>query len=413
MNKLTDLAVRKAKAPGLYGDGAGLYLMVDARGGTKRWVYVFQWQKKRAEMGLGALADVSLAKARDERDAARKLVKAGQNPIEVRKAERASAEAAALEKVQTFGEWAEEVAPAIGPKAKKARKAWISMMQVKVGALAQMAPADIQTEHVLAALKPYWLSRPESGDRMRQRVEKVLEAAQSKELITDPAWRNPARLKGHLDRLLDRRPKIVKHRKALPYAEAPAFMTELRRLDRMAAAALEWVILSAVRNIEGRGARPREIDFKTRIWTIPAERMKGPEEHRRPHRVYITDPMLALLERVKPPAGWNPDAFVFPCPDSRGGMFSENALQNVVTDMGFKGRATVHGFRSTFKDWATECTNFPDLVSEAALAHLVGDDTQRAYRRTDVFLRRQKLMEAWAGYLARPPAAGNVRPRPA
>lgn len=415
LNKLTDLVVRRAKAPGWYGDGGGLYLRITGDG-SRRWVFVFQWNKERAEMGLGSVADVSLPEARGERDRVRKLVKAGVNPIEERRqaeAMRATEEARRGAR-QTFGEWAEAIAPQIGPEAAKARKAWVSMMTEKVGPLASVPPADVTTEHVLKAIGPYWLSRPESGRRMRQRIEKVLDAARSKGLIPEPTWQNPARLKGHLENLLPRRAKVVKHRKALPYEGAPAFMRDLRKVDRLSARALEFVILGAVRNIEGRGARVGEIDRKERLWTIPAERMKGPKELRVSHRVPLTDRMLAILDEVVPPDA-KPTDLIFPCPAARSGMYSENALQNVLNDMGLKGKATVHGFRSTFKDWAADRTNFANEISEAALAHKIEDDTERAYRRGDALLKRRKLMEAWAGYLAQPPREDNVRPlsRPA
>lgn len=404
-NRLTDLAIRKAKKAAWLADGGGLYLRVDA-GGAKKWVYVFQWQGKRAEMGLGSLADVNLPDARDKRDAARKHVVEGRNPIEERKREREAEEAAEAGAV-TFGEWAEEIAPSIGPRAPKARKAWLAMMKVKVGALAGLSPGAIQTEHVLVALKPYWESRPESGRRMRQRIERVLDAARAKGLIQDP-WNNPAKLRNHLENLLSQARKPVRHHAALPYAEAPQFMVDLRAMDRPAAAALEFVVLTAVRNGEARKARAREVDFKAKTWTIPAERMKGPLDLRKDHRVTLSDAALAVLERVKPPEGWTPDALLFPCPKARTGYFSENALGTVLNDMGLKGRATVHGFRSTFRDWAGDCTNFARETIEACLSHKIKDDTERAYRRSDALLKRQKLMDAWAGYLDKPSAA-NVR----
>lgn len=405
LNKLTDRAVRNAKAPGWYGDGGGLYLRVD--GDARKWVFVFQWFKKRAEMGLGSLADVSLAEARDARDAARKLVKAGKNPIEERKAERErQAAVETQEAAQTFGEWAEEIAPSIGPHAPKARKAWVSMMKEKTGRLAGKTPAEIATEDVLAALKPYWLSRPESGKRMRQRIERVLDAAKAKGLIVDP-WQNPARLRGHLENLLPKRSTAVAHRKALPFDDAPAFMAALREETRVAAIALEFTILTGVRNLESRGARFNEIDRAERVWTIPAERMKGVAGMKRPHRVPLSDAALAVIDKVLI-EGLAPDALLFPSPGN-GGMLSENALQNVLNDMGLKGTATVHGFRSTFRDWAGETTNFQRETIEAALAHRLGDDTERAYRRGDALLKRRKLMDAWAGYLAKR-LASNVTP---
>lgn len=399
INRLTSVTVRQATAPGWYADGQGLYLRVD-QAGAKRWVFVFQWRQKRAEMGLGAAADATLAEARLAREAARKLVVAGKNPIEERKRER---EAAAVVPM-TFGEWAEEIAPAIGPKAVKARKAWVAMMKVKVGALAAMAPDQIQTEHVLKALKPYWQSRPESGKRMRQRIERVLDAAKAKGLIAEP-WNNPARLRGHLENLLEKRQTAVKHFTALPFDQVSDFVGQLRQLDRMPAKALEFTMLTCVRNGEARGARRCEVDRKAKVWTIPAERMKGEAGKKREHRVPLSEAALALLDAM---GDGEPGDLIFPHPRS-GERLSENALQGVVNDMGFKGRATVHGFRSTFRDWAGEATNFQRETIEAALAHRMGDETERAYRRGDALLKRRKLMEAWAGLLSAR-RADNVTP---
>jgi integrase len=414
-NKLTDLQVRKAKAAGWYGDGGGLYLRIDSAG-AKRWIFVFQWQAKRAEMGLGSVAEVGLGEARDARDEAKKVLRSGKNPIEERRLERERTLAAAEVKVLTFAEWATEIAPAIAPRSKKVRKTWLSQMTKHVGRLAAKPPAQVTTDDVLASLKPYWVSRPETADKLRRRIESVLDAAKAKGHIPDPTWQNPARWRGHLDKLLERRARKVKHFAALPYKDAPAFMVRLRQMERMAAAALEFTILTVVRNQEGRAARRGELDREGMVWIIPAERMKGVLEAKREHRVPLNDAMLAVLDRVWPD-GWpeDPAALMFPSSMKlkrpkdapNGWIMSENTLQKVVNDLGLKGVATVHGFRSTFKDWATDCTTFANEVSEEALAHLVGDDTERAYRRTDRLAKRRKLMEAWAGYLARGRASGD------
>lgn len=393
LNKLSALGVRSAAGPGWYGDGGGLWLRVDASGG-KRWVFIFQWRGRRAEMGLGSVRDVDLKDARILRDDARKLVRHGKNPILQRKLSRASAERGAV----TFGDWAEEIAPVIGPQAAKAQKAWASMMKEKVGALAQLPLAEITTEDVLEALKPYWVVKPESGRRMRQRIERTLDAAKSKGLVSDP-WQNPARLKGHLENLLPKQGKTVTHRAAMPFDEAPEFLKELRAVDTLPARALEFAILTAARNIEARDSQWSEIDFNEKVWTVPAARMKGEAGKRRIHRVPLSDPAVVLLKKVSESASARPTAFIFPCSTSKSGVFSENALQNVLHDMGWKGRATVHGFRSTFRDWAGETTDFQRETIEAALAHLVGDETERAYRRGDALEKRRALMAAWAEFL--------------
>jgi integrase len=400
LNRLTDLTIRRLKEPGWYADGGGLYLRIYPDG-ARRWVFVFQWAGKRKELSFGPLADLSLAAARDERDAARKLVRDGVNPIEDRKARKAAQEAADAPS-HTFASWAREIAPVVAPSATKAHAAWIRMMTEWTGSLKNKSPAAVTTEDVLAALKPYWTSRPESGRRMRMRIEAILDAAKAKGLIPDP-WTNPARWKGHLQHLLPKIDRAVKHHAAMPYADVPAFMHDLGERDTMAAHALRFTILTCLRTSEVIFARWGEVDGD--VWTVPGVRMKM----KRDHRVPLTPAALAVLEAVKPPEGYKPTDWIFPSLFRKGKPLSTAAMDRVLDDMGLAGKATVHGFRSSFRDWAGDATNFEREVIEAALAHLVGDETERAYRRGDALLKRQKLMEAWADYLARG-ALGNVRP---
>lgn len=397
LNRLTDLAVRKLKEPGRYADGGGLYLVVDAKG--KRWVYFFQWGGKRVEMGLGPLSERSLAEARDARNDARELVEQGKNPVEVRRAQKKAQETPPPE-VVTFASWSRQVAPVLAPRATKAHEAWVRMMTEWV-ALKDKAPADITTEDVLATLKPYWKSRPETGRRMRMRIEAVLDAARAKGHITG-TWENPARWKGHLQHLLEKRSTAVKHHKALPYGEAAAFMAELAERDTMAAHALRFTILTASRTSEVIFSKWSEIDGD--VWTCPAERMKMKREHRVP----LSPAALEILAAAKHPDA-KPTDWVFPSLFRKGRPLSTAAMDRLLDDLGLAGKATVHGFRSTFRDWAGDCTNFDRSTIEAALAHLVGDETERAYRRGDALLKRRKLMEAWAGFLTRP-AAANITP---
>ena len=400
LNKLTDLTVRKASALGWYGDGGGLYLRVDPK--SKRWVFVYQWLGKRAEMGLGPVSEVSLSEARDVRDWARKLIRDGKNPVEARRLQRAQEAQEALS--ATFASWAREIAPSAAPKAAKAHAAWLRMMTEWTGRLKDRPIAQIGTEDVLGALKPYWKSRPETGRRMRMRIEIVLDAARARGLIADP-WQNPARWKGHLQHLLETRAAPVKHPAAQAYADAPEMFQRLTERDSMAAYALAFTILTAARTSEVVYAKWSEIDLAEKVWTVPASRMKMKREHRVP----LSDQALAVLAKAKPPAGAKPQAWVFPSLFRRGRPLSTAAMERILHDMDLKGVATVHGFRSTFRDWAGDATNFPRDTVEAALAHLVGDETERAYRRGDALLKRRKLMETWAGYLLR--AAGwSVRP---
>lgn len=399
-NKLTDLKVRKTTAVGWYGDGLGLYLRVQA-GGAKSWVFVFFWMKDRKEMGLGAPPETTLAAARDKRDAARKLVQAGKNPIEERRRERERMETG--DRKMTFGDYAALVAPSVGPKAPLAQKAWIRSMQDKVGKLADLLPANVMTEDVLAAIKPYWTSRPETGKRLRQRIERVLDAAKAQGLIDDP-WVNPARLKGHLENLLPKRSTKVQHRAALPYTAAPAFWADLAQLDSVSAHALKWTTLTLARTIETIGATWSEIHEAEGLWIVPPARMKGPVELRREHRVPLTDQMLEILNGVRHLRSATKAGYVFPSlspgKGKKLGKLSDAAMQRVLDDMGRKGTMTVHGLRSTFKDWAEDTTDFSNGVIEAALAHLVGDETERAYRRSDALQKRRDLMEAWCAYLS-------------
>lgn len=401
LNRLTDVAVRKAKAAGWYADGGGLYLRITPDE-TRRWVFVFFLGGKRAEMGLGSPAETSLAEVRLERDKWRKVVKAGQSPVMARRQEKAAALAAG--NVRTFSVWATEIAPAIAPKAEKARKAWLKRMTEWTGSLKSKPVGEVVTEDVLAALKPYWKTRPETARRMRMGIEAVLDAAKAKGLIADP-WANPARWKGHLQHLLEKRATAVKHHAALPYGEVSDFVGQLRTKEPMSAKALEFTILTVARTSETVFATWAEMDLAEKVWTVPASRMKAG----RLHRVPLTAPALAVLEAVKPPNGYRPTSWVFPSLWKRGRPLSTAAMDRMLGDMGYAGKATVHGFRSSFRDWAGDATNFERATIEAALAHLTGDETERAYRRGDALLKRRKLMEAWAGYLALK-RGDNVRP---
>jgi integrase len=407
LNRLSDLAIRKAKEPGWYADGGGLYLRIDARTKAKAWVLVFFWGGKRQEMGLGPLADVSLAEARELRDAARKQVRDGVNPIEARRRERAAK--AAEQAPKTFSEWATEIAPTLAPAAPKANAAWTRMMTEWVGVLKDKRLDEIRTEDVLSALKPYWKTRHETARRMRMRIEAVLDAAKAKGLIADP-WANPARWKGHLQHLLEKQDGGVRHHAALPYADAPAFMAVLAGRDTMAAYALVFTVLTAARTSETLRATWAEIDEAAGLWTVPKERTKGGREHRVP----LPQAALDVLAKAKHPDGVRPEDWVFPSLFRKGKPLSTAAMERVLEDMSLKGKATVHGFRSTFRDWAGDCTTFDRGTIEAALAHAIGDETERAYRRGDALIKRRKLMEAWAGYLARREASNvttMVRPR--
>jgi integrase len=386
-NRLSARFVTTAKEPGRHADGGGLYLQVDDTG-AKRWVFVFQWKKKRKEMGLGGLAVVGLGEARTAAVEARKLVHAGKNPIEERKA---------AGEVPTFGAMADELIEALTPEWRNPKHAaqWKLSLEVHAKPLRDKPVNVIDTEDVLGVLKPIWLTIPETASRTRGRIERVLDAARAKGKIKPP-WENPARWKAHLKTLLPKRQKLTRgHHPAMPFADAPAFMADLRSREAVAAKALELTVLGAMRTNETLGARWPEIDRAAKIWTVPPERMKAGVEHRVP----LTPAMLAVLDAVEPLKRAD-DGYIFP------GQKKDRPLSNMAMDMLLRRMGqdefTVHGFRSTFRDWAGECTNFASDVIEAALAHTVGTAVERAYRRGDALAKRRKLMEAWAGYLARP-----------
>jgi integrase len=257
---------------------------------------------------------------------------------------------------------------------------------------------EIRTDDVLAALKPIWQTKSETASRLRGRIERVLDAAKARGLRSGE---NPARWRGHLDHLLPKRQKLTRgHHPALPYLDVPAFVADLRNRETVAALALEFTILNASRTGEVLGAKWDEIDREAAIWTIPRERMKAGREHRVP----LTDRGLEILDAVEKVRTGD---YVFPG-QRRGKPLSGMAMEMLLRRMKIE-KATVHGFRSSFRDWAGECTPFPREIAEAALAHTVGDETERAYRRGDALEKRRKLMAAWAAF-CEPKEKSNVVP---
>jgi integrase len=379
----------KAAPPGNHPDGDGLYLFVSA-GFRRSWVYRFSWQGRRPEMGLGAFPEVGLADARDARDAARAIVRSGRNPIEARRTQKAEARSR-----PTFGDIADALIEAKAPgwRSEKHAEQWrVTLKGGAIDALRKRFVDEVDTEAVLSILKEPWQKTPESASRLRQRIEAVLDAAKAQGYRTDE---NPARWRGHLAHLLPQRPAVEKgHHAAMPYADVPAFLTRLRMVDAIASRALEFTVLTAARSAEVFGARWSEIEIGLDggLWTIPAERMKSG----RAHRIPLSPPAAAILRRL-----WRRRTcdVIFESP--RGGRpLSHVSMQKVLDRLGVLD-ATVHGFRSAFRDWAGNDTDFPREVCEAALAHAVGDKAEQAYRRGDALEKRRALMAAWAEYLRR------------
>ncbi len=394
-NKLSVKFVeRKDLKPGLYGDGNGLYLQVSNRK-TKAWVFRFMMAGRARKMGLGEVERVKLTDARKKANAAHLLVVDGVDPIEERNAKRAKA-AADDAKAMTFKECAAGYIEAhkSGWKSDKHAGQWEATLETYAYPVIGSLSVDaIEAAHILKILQPIWNAKTETASRVRGRIEKVLDRAKALKLRSGE---NPARWKGHLDQLLPARSQVapVEHHAALSYRQLPAFMTKLRERDGVSARALEFTILTVARTGDTIGAKWSEIDRREKLWTVPAERVKGKKgARRRDHVVPLTDKAIAILEDL-PREG----DFVFPGGKEGEGL-SNMAMAELLKEMGYPGdKATVHGFRSTFKDWCSEQTAYPNELSEMAMAHTVSDKVEAAYRRGDMRDKRRRLMEDWASY---------------
>ena len=406
--KLSAVEVAKAKGPAVLHDGGGLYLRV-SRTGSKSWVFRFQLDGKRRDMGLGPYPDISLAEARVKATAHRRQRHDGIDPLDAKVAQRA-AQRLAVAKGRTFRECAAEFVEKnrAGWRNAKHRQQWENTLATYVyPTLGELPVAAIDTGLVMQVLDPIWTEKPETASRVRGRIEAVLDAATVRGFRQGP---NPAQWKGNLAHILPARARVRKvvHHAALPFAELPAFLAALRNRPGMAARALEFGILTAARTDEVLGAPWCEIDLDAAVWTIPAERMKGGREHRVP----LSRAARAVLEGVRPLAvqrdGWlTPMAPVFPGP--RRALPMSNMTMLMLLRRMQRGALTVHGFRSTFSDWAGERTAYPREVVEMALAHAIENKVEAAYRRGDLFEKRRKLMNAWAGFCMAP-SGGTVTP---
>lgn len=390
--ELGPLQVSRLRAPGLHpvGGVAGLRLQVSPSG-ARSWILRATIGGKVSDKGLGGYPDVTLAGARDAARAVRAKIAAGVNPIDDARAAR-SALQAAVAAAWTFDQCAEACIADKTPGWKNAKHAaqWTSTLETYASpVMGKLLARDVGLPHVLEVLRPIWKTKTETATRVRARIESVLDWA------TAHGYReglNPARWKGHLDAILAPASKVAKveHHTALPVRDVGAFMRDLRSMEGTGARALEFAILTTARSGEVRGAKWSEIDVDAKVWTIPGERMKMGREHRVP----LSDAALRLLAAL--PRKEDVD-IVFLAP--RGGALSDMALSAVVRRMDVP--AVPHGFRSTFRDWASETTNFPRDVAEMALAHAIGDKVEAAYRRGDLFAKRRKLMDAWAAFCGR------------
>jgi integrase len=392
---LSAARVKTIKEPGDYLDGRGLYLQVRSET-SKSWLLKYSIDRRAREMGLGSAFDFSLAEAREQRDALRKLIKRGIDPLEQRAAEKQAKKLEAAKSI-TFCDAAARFIEANRSAWKNAKHAaqWEATLKTYAyPVIGDLPVQSITTALVMKILDPIWSKKSETASRVRGRLETVISAAKAR---GEFSGENPARWKGHLEAILPKQSKLskVKNHPALPYADLPAFMQTLRAREGIAAAALEFQILTATRPGNAVGARWSEFDLADAVWTIAGENMKGGREHKVP----LSAAALSVLERM---GRIRNGEFVFYGADARRPL-SDAATGAVLDRM---GRADIvpHGFRSTFRTWVGEKTGFPREVAEKALAHLVGDETERAYDRGDMFEKRRLLMEAWAVFAASNPA---------
>ena len=397
--KLNARQVETLTEPGRYSDGGNLYLSITPNGG-KRWVFAYRGAPKpgsknnRYEMGLGSAGrnGVSLKEARAKAVEARRLLSSGVDPL-AEKRDTAKAERT----IPTFGAFADQYIATHKTKFRNDKHVaqWEATLgEDYCGAIRSKPLNEIDTESVLAVLQPVWTKTPETASRLRGRIENVLDAAKAMGFRDGS---NPATWRGHLKTLLPARQKLTRgHHAALAYDDLPAFMAALRSRQSLAAQALELCILTVTRTSEVLAAEWSEFDLEKALWTIPAQRMKAGHAHRIP----LTERALDILTSL-PRVG----AYVFPG-NSKGKPLSGMAMAMQLRRMK-REDITVHGFRSTFRDWASEQTSFPHETCEHALAHRISDKAEAAYRRGDQFEKRRKLMEAWTAWCNRP-AAGNV-----
>jgi integrase len=390
---------------GRHNAGDNLYLSI-TKAGSKRWVFLYAFGGKRRELGLGSAANghVSLGQAREKAIEARKLINSGDDPVKVMGK---SARAIAERGIPNFGSFADDYLTAHGPKFRndKHKAQWTMTLTTYCAPIRSKPVNEIDTTDVLKVLQPIWAKIPETASRLRGRIENVLDSAKAQGFRD--GLENPARWKGHLKSILPARQRLTRgHHAALPYDELPALLTALRAKKSTAALALELCILTATRSGEILNAAWTEFDLAKGVWIIPAIRMKAGQEHRVPLAARAIE-ILQLLHKLK--LEHNPHVFAG---NAHGKPLSNMAMTMLLKRMN-QTEITVHGFRSTFRDWASEQTSFPHEVCEMALAHTIGNKAEAAYRRGDLFDKRRKLMDAWAAFCEPQTSAKVVRLRKA
>lgn len=395
VDRLTAIAVSATKKPGMYPDGRGLYLQVTSAT-AKSWIFRYSLHGRAREMGLGPHPTIGLADARSKATDCRRLLVAGIDPIEHRRAEREAARLEANRQIdfETAAK-AYIAAHRHGWKNPKHADQWEATLRIYVyPVFGSRSVQEIEVGHVLQVIEPIWHKKTETASRVRGRIEAVLDWSTARGYRRGD---NPARWKGHVEILLPKRSKVrkVKHQPAMKYVEASAFMHSLQKRAGISSLAMQFLILTAARTGAVINARWAEIDVKARVWNVPDEQGR---KLTAPHRVPLSPPALAILEllhrdRLEP---LSPADHVFPG-GSKGGGLSCNALLALLKRMG-RDDITSHGFRSTFREWAAELTVFPREIAETALAHTIRDKVEAAYMRSDLFEKRRLLMSAWADF---------------
>jgi integrase len=396
IERLSALKVERVNKPSMYADGGGLYLRVTPEG-AKNWVLRYMLDRRPRWMGLGPLALYGLQEARARALDARRKRHDGVDPIEARRAERAQQRLDAAKAI-TFKECAESYIAShrAGWRNDKHKYQWSATLSTYAyPAIGTLPVQAVDTALVLKVLEPIWTVKPETAGRVRQRIESILDVAKVR-CYRD--GENPARWRGHLDKLLPARSKVraVEHHAALPYAQLPALLASLREREAVSARALEFLILTAGRTGEVIGARWGEIDLLDKTWTVPAARMKA----RREHRVPLSARAVAILQDMQE-ARDGDNAFVFRGPRP-GKPLSNVALLRLLERMGLND-LTVHGFRATFKTWASERTSFQSEIVEASLAHTIGGKVEQAYMHGDMFEKRRRLIQQWTTFCTSKP----------
>jgi integrase len=391
LHRLTALKIGKLDKPGQYPDGGNLYFQISETG-SRSWIFRYTLRGRSREMGLGPLTSISLAAARAEAAKCRELLRNGMDPIEARNAEQR------MRAQESTGPRLFKVAAAQyiekhrgGWKNPKHAQQWENTLATYAHPIIGGHDVrDIDTGLIVRVLHPIWLKKRETAFRLRGRIERILAA---EKVLGNRDGENPARWRDHLDTVLPQqnRRKKIKHHPALPWQEIPEFMRALRQQPGTAARMLEHLILTVVRTQEVRFARPEEFSLNYRVWTVPGERMKM----ELPLRVPMVDRLVELVAEALPSAR---DGWLYPG-RKKGKPLSNMAMLKVLERMGYR-HVTAHGFRSTFRDWVAECTEYADSLAEKALAHAIQNESEAAYRRGDMLERRRKLMADWARFCA-------------